>query len=201
MLETQAERLIERLKSACTYHRFDEPGVYAEYTRFLMRHDYSKMEEAIDAAIEDDSRNVPAISVLAKKYKEVKDGPRAAVKNEEYCAVCDDVGVVFVKEKHQELNIDGEPLIYEHAYYCPFCAVGRSYAYDGRTISDREHRSPYHILPITAVYGDEGIQAMREANLTKQAKKADKTRSLEKAMQAVGKSMPDGWQYDVDVPF
>ena len=201
MLETQAERLIERLKSACTYHRFDEPGVYVEYTRFLMRHDYTKMEEAIDAAIEDDSRNVPAISVLAKKYKEVKDGPKVAVKNEEYCAVCDDLGIVLVKERHPEININGEALEYEYGMYCPFCAVGRLHAYDGKSINDREHRSPYHIPPITAIYSDVGIAEMREANLKKRAKRAEKSRSAEKVMQTVGKSMPDGWQYDIDVPF
>ena len=66
MTYEQAERLVERLKNACTFHRFEEPGVNAEYIRFLMKYDHDSMSEAIDAAIEEVSRNVPAISVLAK---------------------------------------------------------------------------------------------------------------------------------------
>lgn len=98
MLETQAERLIERLKSACTYHRFDEPRVHAEYIRFLMRHDFERMDEAIDLALEEESRNVPAISLISKKYHEINERPRrkADVQNQEYCAVCDDKGFILM---------------------------------------------------------------------------------------------------------
>ena len=66
MTYEQAERLVNRLKNACTFHRFEEPGVNAEYIRFLMKYDHDRMSEAIDIAIEEDSRNVPAISALAK---------------------------------------------------------------------------------------------------------------------------------------
>jgi len=198
MLETQAERLIERLKSACTFNRFDEPRVHAEYIRFLMRHDFERMEEAIDAAIEDDSRNVPPISALVKKYREITERPkdRLNIRNEKYCAVCDDKGFVLMKEKQSDTG-----LIYEFVLYCPFCPVGRAQAYDGRNISDKEHRSLYRIPPLTEYFGDEGVQAMREANLKRRAERTEKARPTKQELQTVGKSIPDGWQYDVDLPF
>jgi len=185
MLDTQAERLIERLKNACTYHRFDEPGVHAEYMRFLMRYDFDRMNEAIDAAIEEDSRNVPPISAIVKKYKEIKEGPKGntIIKNEEYCAVCDDNGFVLIKEKQQDSG-----LIYEYMLYCPFCAVGRSWAYDGKQCKER--KSPYRIPPLTEYFGDEGIQVLREANL-KRRQSAQTSRSLDsEQLKALGKDMP-----------
>lgn len=203
MMRTQAERLVERLKNACTFNRFDEPGVYAEYIRFLMRHDYDHMNEAIDMAIEDDSRNVPPISVLVKKYKQIDADPqnRAIVKNEEYCPVCDDRGFVMMKERHPEMTYNGEPLEYEYPLYCPFCPVGQAQAYNGSQCKD--HKSPYRVPPLTEYFGDEGIQALREMNLKKRARKTGATRSMEKELQAIGKRIPDGWRYDVngDLPF
>lgn len=199
MTEVEAIELIERLKSACIFNRFDEPGVYAEYLRALKRYDYARMDAAIDAAIEDDSRNVPAISLLVKKYKDGLNAPkdRFEVKNEEYCDVCDDKGFVLMKEKDSESG-----LTYEYVLYCPFCAVGRSQAYDGRNISDKEHRSPYYVPPLTEYFGDEGIQALREANLKRRRENMDVKRPVEKAVQSIGKEIPDGWQHDTDdVPF
>lgn len=198
MTKSQAETLVERLKNACNFHRFDEPGVYVEYVRALARYDYDRMDEAIDMAIEEDSRNVPPISVLMKKYREIKDKlrDRIDVKNEQYCDVCDDKGYVIMKEKHPEFG-----LIYEYVLHCPFCAVGRSQAYDGRTINDKEHRSPYYVPPLTKYFGDEGIQALREKNLKRRKEKTEAVRPVEEELQAIGKSIPDGWQYSVDVPF
>lgn len=197
MTRTQAEKLVERLKSACIFNRFDEPGVYMEYIRALARYDYDRMEQAIDAAIEDDSRNVPAISALIKKYRETTES-RVNVKNEEYCAVCDDKGFVLMKEKHPELG-----MMYEFVLYCPFCPVGRAQAYDGRNISDKEHRSPYYVPPVTKYFSDEGIQALRETNLKRRAERSESSRPAKKELQAVGKRIPGGWQYDVDseLPF
>ena len=202
MLETQAERLIERLKSACTFNRFDEPGVYAEYIRALARYDYDRMEEAIDLAIEDDSRNVPAISVLAKKYREVTEMPKdkKLIQNERYCAVCDDKGFVIMKEKRPEFTYGDKQIEYEYVLYCPFCVVGRAQAYDGQQCKD--HKSPYRIPPLTEYFGDEGIAVMREANLKRRRENMDVKRPVEKAVQSIGKEIPDGWQYDTDdVPF
>ena len=196
MTYEQAERLVNRLKNACTFHRFEEPGVNAEYIRFLMKYDHDRMSEAIDIAIEEDSRNVPAISVLAKKYRDTTKRSKL-VQNEDYCDVCDDKGFVLMKEKQSDTG-----LIYEFVLYCPFCPVGRSWAYDGRSISDKKHRSPYYVPPITEYFGDEGIQALREANLKRRAERSESTRLVKKELQAVGKSIPDGWQYDTDdVPF
>ena len=198
MTYEQAERLIERLKNACTYHRFDEPGVHKEYTRFLMKHNYDLMNEAIDAAIEDDSRNVPAISVLAKKYRELRTLPKSniPVKNEEYCAVCDDKGFVLMKEMD---NDSGN--WYEYVLYCPFCAVGRSFAYDGNQCKDR--KSSYRVPPVTEYFGDEGIQALREENLRRRAMRTKDARPEKADFQKVGRNIPNGWQYDTtsDLPF
>ena len=197
MMRTQAEKLVERLKNACTFNRFDEPGVYAEYIRALARYDYDRMEEAIDAAIEDDSRNVPPISALIKKYRETTES-RVNVKNEEYCAVCDDKGFVMMKEQDPKTKN-----LYEYVLYCPFCNIGRAQAYDGRSISDIKHRSPYYVPPITEYFGDEGIQALREANMKRRRENMDVKRPVEKAVQSIGKEIPDGWQHDTigDLPF
>ena len=196
MTYEQAERLVNRLKNACTFHRFEEPGVNAEYIRFLMKYDHDRMSEAIDAAIEEDSRNVPAISVLAKKYRDTTKRSKL-VQNEDYCDVCDDKGFVLMKEKQPDTG-----LIYEFVLYCPFCPVGRTWAYDGRNISDKKHRSPYYVPPITEYFGDEGIQALRETNLKRRAERSESVRLAKKELQDVGKSVPDGWQYDTDdVPF
>jgi hypothetical protein len=199
MTRTQAEKLVERLKSACIFNRFDEPGVYMEYIRALARYDYDRMDEAIDAAIEEDSRNVPPISALIKNYKEAfkkSTSARIDIKNEQYCSVCDDKGFVMMKEQDPKTKN-----LYEYVLYCPFCNIGRAQAYDGRSISDIKHRSPYYVPPITEYFGDEGIQALREANMKRQKEKTEAVRPVEKELQAVGKSIPDGWQYDVDVPF
>ena len=199
MTRTQAEKLVERLKSACIFNRFDEPGVYMEYIRALARYDYDRMDEAIDEIIEEDSRNVPPISVLIKKYKGVAGtkGGRMEVKNEQYCDVCDDKGFVLMKEQDPKTKN-----LYEYVLYCPYCAVGRAQAYDGRSISDKSNRSPYYVPPITEYFGDEGIQALREANMKRRRENMDVKRPIEKAVQSIGKEIPDGWQYDTDdVPF
>lgn len=196
MTYEQAERLVDRLKNACTFHRFEEPGVNAEYIRFLMKYDHDRMSEAIDIAIEEDSRNVPAISVLAKKYRDTTKRSKL-VQNEDYCDVCDDKGFVLMKKKQSDTG-----LTYEFVLYCPFCPVGRSWAYDGRNISDKKHRSPYYVPPITKYFSDEGIQALRETNLKRRAERSESVRLAKEELQTVGKSIPDGWQYDTDdVPF
>ena len=199
MTKNQAETLVERLKNACNFHRFDEPGVYVEYVRALARFDYDRMEQAIDEIIEEDSRNVPPISVLVKKYKGVAGtkGGRMEVKNEQYCDVCDDKGYVLMKE--QSLKTKN---LYEYVLYCPFCNIGRAQAYDGRNINDKEHRSPYYVPPITEYFGDEGIAALRATNLKKRKQDAAASKPVEKAVQSVGKSIPDGWKYEMEeVPF
>lgn len=198
MTYEQAERLVERLKNACTFHRFEEPGVNAEYIRFLMKYDHDRMSEAIDTAIEEDSRNVPAISVLAKKYRKLREAPRnnANVQNEEHCLVCDDKGFVPIKERDNETGF-----LYEFILYCPFCSVGRSFAYDGNQCKDR--KSSYRVPPVTEYFGDEGIQALREENLKRRAMRTKTARPEKADFQKIGKSVPSGWQHDTigDLPF
>ena len=197
MRDDQAEKLIERLKSACVYHRFDEPRVNAEYMRFLMRYDYDRMNEAIDAAIEEYSRDVPAISLLTKKYRELREAPKnnVSIQNKEYCSVCDDKGFVLMKERDNDSRN-----WYEYVLYCPFCSVGRSFAYDGGQCKDR--KSQYRVPPVTEYFGDEGIQAMREENLRRRAMRTKAARHEKADFQKIGKSVPSGWQHDTDdVPF
>ena len=190
MTRTQAERLVERLKNACTFHRFDEPGVHAEYMRFLMRYDFDRMNEAIDAAIEEYSRDVPAISILAKKYRELRETPRnnANIQNEQYCPVCDDRGFVTMKERDNDTGN-----LYEYVLHCPFCAVGRSFAYDGGQCKDR--KSQYKVPPVTEYFGDEGIQALREENLRRRAMRTKAARPEKADFQKIGKNIPS------DLPF
>jgi hypothetical protein len=155
------------------------------------------MEEAIDAAIEDDSRNVPPISVLAKKYRKLREAPsNANIQNEQYCPVCDDRGFVPMKERDNETG-----LLYEFILYCPFCPVGRSFAYDGGQCKDR--KSSYRVPPITEYFGDEGIQALREENLKRRAMRTKTARPEKADFQKIGKSVPSGWQHDTigDLPF
>lgn len=188
MLAEQADRLIERLKSACTYHKFDEPKVYAEYVRFLVRHDYDTMDEAIDLALEEESRNVPAISLISKKYHEINERPRrkADVQNQEYCAVCDDKGFVLMTKY---IKNGGEELPYQYVLYCPFCAVGRTHAYDGR--QGIKHKSPYYVPPLTKYFDDEGIEALREANLKRRKASENIVTRIDFGDLAIGRPMPN----------
>lgn len=192
MHESQADKLIERLKSACTFHRFDEPGVYAEYSKFFMRYDFHTMAKVVDWAIEADSRNVPPISTLAKSYNKHKEVFRRKdlVRNEEYCPVCDDKGFIIMKEK--------DPLsgyIYDYVLYCPFCPVGRAQAYNGM---ECENKSLYMVPPITKYFDEQAVQLMREENLKRRAVKGEATQKpLKGQLQKVGRSIPDGWQYGI----
>jgi len=189
MIAEQADRLIERLKSACTYHKFDEPKVYAEYVRFLVRHDYDTMDEAIDLALEEESRNVPAISLISKKYREINERPRrkADVQNQEYCAVCDDKGFILMTKY---IKNGDEQLPYQYVLYCPFCAVGRTHAYDGR--QGIKHKSPYYVPPLTKYFDDEGIEALREANLAKRRKASENiVTRIDFGDLAIGRPMPN----------
>lgn len=161
MTEKEAKTIIERLKSGCAYHRFEEPGVYAEYVRALMKYNYKPMNEAVDAILEDDSWNVPPISELAKAYKSLtqENKPGAIVPhNEQYCEVCDDKGFVLMTETHKNGNID---LSYQYVLYCPYCAVGQSQAYDG---SKCKEKSPYKCEPLTKYFDEQAIDEMRRKN-------------------------------------
>jgi len=194
----EVDKIIERLKNGCIYHRFDEPGVYAEYVRVMVQYSFAIMNRAVNALIEEDSQRAPAISALIKAYRRIEEEYRTnqdVIKNEEYCDVCDDKGYILMKEEHPTLKN-----VYEYVLYCPFCPVGRSQAYDGRTINDREHRSPYYAPPLTQYFDDVGIEEFRRANLERRAKKTEKERPVREGLQAIGKSMPEVKEFE-DVPF
>jgi hypothetical protein len=193
----EVDKIIERLKNGCIYHRFDEPGVYAEYVRVMVQYSFAIMNRAVNALIEEDSQRAPAISALIKAYRRLEEEYRTnqdIIRNEEYCDVCDDKGFVLI-------TINKYDIPYQFVLYCPFCQIGRAHAYDGRQCKD--HKSPYYVPPLTDYFDDEGIEALREENLKRRASNTKAERPTEKELQAIGKSIPDGWQYDVngDLPF
>ena len=166
MTQAEADKIIERLKNGCVYHRFDEPGVYAEYVRTLTKYDYKLMDKAIDAALEEDSRNVPPKSALVKAYKKIAEENKTGtitVRNEQYCDVCDDKGFVLMTEI-KECGKNGEKLPYQYVLYCPFCDIGRSQAYDSRKCSEPEHKSEYFVPPLTQYFDNAVIASMQRAN-------------------------------------
>ena len=200
MTRAEVDKIIERLKNGCIYHRFDEPGVYAEYVRVMVQYSFAIMNRAVNALIEEDSQRAPAISALIKAYRRLEEECRTnqdVIKNEEYCDVCDDKGFVLI-------TINKYDIPYQFVLYCPFCQIGRAQAYDGRQCKDR--KSPYYVPPLTDYFDDEGIQALRETNL-KRRQSAQTSRSLDsEQLKAIGKEMPkvpetELQDYFEEVPF
>ena len=170
MTRAEVDKIIERLKNGCIYHRFDEPGVYAEYVRVMVQYSFAIMNRAVNALIEEDSQRAPAISALIKAYRRLEEEYRTnqdVIRNEEYCAVCDDKGFVLMTKY---IKNGDEQLPYQYVLYCPFCAVGRTHAFDG---SQCKEKIPYNVPPLTKYFDDEGIEALREANLAKRRKAAE----------------------------
>ena len=164
MIQNEADKIIDRLKGACTFHKFGELTVWKEYTRFFMRYDYETMNKAIDLSIEEDSKNVPSISILAKNYRESKGtGKINIVKNAEYCPVCDDKGYVIMRKWVHNAFVD-KKMSYDYGLYCPFCDMGKMFSYDGRQLKG-VNRSPYYIECLTVYYGDDEIEAMKQKNI------------------------------------
>jgi len=161
MIKTEADKIITRLKNACTFNRFDEPGVLAEYTKYLLKNDFRTMNKAIDDALEEESRNVPPISMLAKFYKKHAENKEVTTVNEEYCDVCDDKGFLLITEMRQ-ISDDAEKEPFKFIAYCPFCSVGRTYAYDGRKCS--KFPTEYCINPLTQYFDDTMIASIRKHN-------------------------------------
>ena len=199
-MQDEIDLIIERLKNGCTYHRFDEPGVVMEYVRILGKYSYRLMNKAVDIVLEEDSRNVPPISALVKAYKKIEEEDRSRntcgieVKNAEYCAVCDDKGFVLMTKY---IKNGDEQLPYQYVLYCPFCAVGRSHAYDGR--QGIKHKSPYYVPPLTKYFDDEGIEALREANLKRRKASENIVTRIDIGDLAIGRPMPqDDFE---EVPF
>ena len=190
MTRAEVDKIIERLKNGCIYHRFDEPGVYAEYVRVMVQYSFAIMNRAVNALIEEDSQRAPAISALIKAYRRLEEEYRTnqdVIKNEEYCDVCDDKGFVLMTKY---IKNGDEQLPYQYVLYCPFCAVGRTHAYDGR--QGIKHKSPYYAPPLTKYFDDEGIEALREANLAKRHKAPENVVTrIDFGDLAIGRPMPN----------
>jgi hypothetical protein len=168
-----AEVIVDRLKNGCTYHRFDEPGVWSEYIRYLCRQNYSLMDKAVDKALEDDCRNAPTISQLNRAYETLQKSRQSIeVRNEEYCPVCDDKGFVLMKEQAGErFCVSGKPIEYEYVLYCPFCPLGMSQAYDG---SQCKEKSLYKCEPLTKYFDEHSINEFKRKNIEKKEHKDER---------------------------
>lgn len=200
MMEDEAVRIIQRLKNGCIFNKFDDPGVYAEYVRAIKKYNYRQMDKAVDLVLEEDSRNVPAISMLLKEYKKLQGSSTKAetIKNDQYCEVCDDKGYVLMTEEKDKLK-------YQYVLYCPFCAVGQSQAYNGKNCSKSEHKSNYYVPPITQYFNDMAIAELRRRNkerLRNKKQKApgvtvDEIEEIKYSLNGIGISVP--WTNRVEV--
>lgn len=201
MTRVEADELINKLKNACNFHRFNEPGVVGEYTKALLRLNYERMNQIVDMLIEEDSKQVPPISNLLKAYKSGKQDKGTRVTNDKYCAACHDRGFIILKELTKIGEDSAGTAVnapYEFLYYCPYCAAGSQYAYDG---SQCRPKSEYRIPSITEVLPDEMINGMRRENL--QLKRANEkareerriNKNLRQVVSKIGREMPDASQY------
>jgi hypothetical protein len=206
MTRVEADEIINKLKYAFSYHRFNEPGVVAEYTKALLRLNYARMMQVIDALIEEDSSKVPPISRLIKAYRSGTQGKGMNITNDKYCATCHDRGFILLTEftKVGE-DSEGNPInsLYEFIYHCPYCAAGSQYAYDG---SQCKIKSEYRIPPITEVLPDEMINGMRRENLKlkegNERSRAERkgTKNLRTMTAGVGRDIPDARHYEDFIP-
>ena len=168
MTQVEVDKIIDRLKNACTYHRFGEAGVYAEYVKALRGCNYWTLDKAIDDIIAEDSRNAPPISALIKAYhKRAEEGRsgRIETKNTQYCDVCDDKGYIIMT-KMEDIG-GGERLPYQYVLYCPFCEVGLAQAWDGRKRTDPHGKCNSYVEPLTKYFDDAAIDEMRKNNREK----------------------------------
>ena len=205
MRPEQVDEIIDKLKCEFSRHRFNEPGVVAGYTRKLINLNYERMKEAIDKIIEEDSTEVPALSVLLQRYKGIgKNNTRTEIRNSKYCPTCHDRGFILLKEQ-VKVGEDEEsnPIYstYEFAYYCPFCSVGSQYEYDGRQC--REWKTDYVMKPITEVLPEEVLNDMRKTNLkwkqqNEKSRAERNSKDVRSITSSIGRDMPEVHHYDED---
>ena len=209
MIRTDADKIINRLTDGCEWNRFDRPGVQAEYQKALLKYSYDQMNSAVDILLESDSKNVPLISALVKVCRGNKSSA-IEITNPEYCEVCDDKGYVIMTEYRKFTDEISIP--YQYVLYCPFCPVGQSQAYDGRTCKEK---SPYFCPPLTQYFDDEVISQMRQINRDKKERSHKLSREEIDEIQAkftkFGLKMPalkphetergDAWEGDAPCPF
>jgi hypothetical protein len=194
----EANKIIDRLANGCIWHRFDEPGVQQEYQKMLMRYEYSKMNNAVDALLETDSKNVPPLSALVKAFKENRQ-TTAEVANSLHCDVCNDKGFALITEYVKNGN---ETLPYKYVLYCPFCTVGQSQAYNGNNCKDRKVNAVCE--PLTKYYDEQAINEIRHANNHPHKLTDTEKETLRKTLVKIGLRMPialdrgDAWEGDSD---
>jgi len=180
MTKVECAKIIDRLKSACTFNRFDESAVYAEYMRAMIKFKHELMDKAVDITLEEDSRNVPAISALAKAYKKLNANAKTSIhdiENEQYCEVCGDKGFVMMTE-----ITDGFP--YQYPLHCPFCNIGiekwgflppLTKYFDGSVISNFRRRN----------------RDMRQCKQSGEGMDQEKIDEIKAAFQKVGMKVPN----------
>ena len=172
MTAVETDSIIDRLMCGCIWNKFEEPGVLVEYQRFLLKYNYTSMNLVVDSILENNSKNVPAISEISGIYKNLRNATVQEIENKEYCSACDDKGYIMVKEYIPELKQSDFDAIYEYVTYCPFCEVGKAQAYDGRKRSER--KSKYFVPCITSYLDETAINKMRQENMNKRYAKEER---------------------------
>jgi hypothetical protein len=90
-------------------------------------------------------------------------------------------------------------------YYCPYCPVGQSQAYNGN--NNKEHKVNAVCLPITSIMDEQAISQMRYANNHPHRITDDEKEALRKKLHKIGLRMPqaldrgDAWEGDAECPF
>lgn len=197
MTNQEFDRVVFRLSSAFTYHKFAESGVIGEYKRALMKYGFEQINRAIDNLIEStDGKNTPPIGSLIKACRENRQST-AEVSNSSHCGVCNDKGYVLTKEIIQNGN---EQLPYQTVYYCPFCTVGQSQNYNGN--NNKDHKVNAVCLPITSIMDEQAIAQMRYDNNHPHRMTDSEKETLRKKLHGIGLRMPialdrgDAWESD-----
>jgi hypothetical protein len=193
---TDADKIIDRLKYSFTYNRFDEPGAIGEYKRVLAKYSFEQMNRAVDALIDfdKDGKNVPSIPALIKACKV---NGQSEVHNDTHCDICNDKGYVFMTEliKIGETKAGKSVnLPYQYVLHC-ICSVGMAQAYEGKNCKKGEE-SPYRVPSITEYYDDRAIEEIKKANkahLTDEQKE-----EMQRNVAGIGLKMPnvhgDAWE-------
>lgn len=199
MTNPESEKILDRLRNNYQYNRFNEPAVMAEYKRILAKYGYEQMNRAIDSLIDGckDDRNAPMPPMLIKACRE---NPNISdARNETRCDVCNDKGYILTKEVI-------ERNAYEFVYYCPFCQIGKSQAYNGSNC--KEGKTNAVCLPITEIMDEQAIAQLRYTNNHQQAMTDAEKEELRGKLARMGLRMPavlnrgDAWEgKDESCPF
>jgi hypothetical protein len=139
LTEEEAKAILRTIYSMYEHEPLKSEVVRAEYMKILIKFDSTTVAEAI-ANIFKTFKFCPKpadiyqeCQTLMRTETEVKQDS-----GEISCYVCEDKGcIVHV--------VNGKAT----ALYCDQCSTGRANMYDGRSISDKKHRSNYYIEPLS----------------------------------------------------